>query len=391
MDSPVLEPDITLATVLAQAERAANVVAQVRGAVLAPEARKQAPRFTTGQVMQAVGLTKPQMDYALRKGDLPPGELTGAVKRREFSLGEYQEWVRAYHPQEQRPQGARGLVVSIANFKGGVSKTTVALTLAQGLSLRGHRVLVIDTDPQGSITTLFGILPDTEVQDDDTVLPLVQGAQASIRYAIRPTYWSGIDLVAAAPLLFGAEFALADRMAAQPGFEYWRVLERGLADVLDDYDVVLLDTPPALTYTTLNVLMASDGIIMPLPPNALDFASSAQFWRLFGDIASGLPGAMDKRFSFINVLPAKVESTDAAGAEVRAWMGAAYGERLMPAEVPKSAATSTASANFGTVYDASVGSSRTVKRATDAFDRLVDAVLVQCVTAWRKQLAEGAR
>lgn len=385
-----MEPDITLATVLAQAERAAAVVAQVRGAVLAPEARKQPPRFTTGHVMEAVGLTKPQMDYALRAGRLPAGELTGQPKRREFTLTEFQQWVRAYRPQEQRPAGTHGLVVSIANFKGGVSKTTVALTLAQGLSLRGQRVLVIDTDPQGSITTLFGILPDTEVQDADTMMPLVQGSEDSIRYAIRPTYWSGIDLVAAAPLLFGAEFALADRMAAEPDFEYWRVLERGLEAVRDDYDVILLDTPPALTYTTLNVLMASDGIIMPLPPNALDFASSAQFWRLFGDIASGLPGAMEKRFSFINVLPSKVESTDAAAAEVRSWMGAAYGERLMPAEVPKSAATSTASANFGTVYDAAAGSSRTVKRATDAFDRLVDAVLVQCVTAWRKQL-EGAR
>ena len=77
------------------------------------------------------------------------------------------------------------MTISIANFKGGVGKTTTAITLAQGMSLLGHKVLVIDTDPQGSLTTLFGILPDAEVEEEDTILPLVMGAETSIRYAIR--------------------------------------------------------------------------------------------------------------------------------------------------------------------------------------------------------------
>ena len=68
-----------------------------------------------------------------------------------------------------------------------MSKTTTAVTLAQGLTLLGHKVLVIDTDPQGSLTTLFGILPDTEVEEHDTILPLAMGSETSIRYAIRPT------------------------------------------------------------------------------------------------------------------------------------------------------------------------------------------------------------
>ena len=54
-------------------------------------------------------------------------------------------------------------------------------------------------------TTLFGILPDTEVSENDTILPLALGEETSIRYAIRQTYWDGVDLVAAAPCLFGAE------------------------------------------------------------------------------------------------------------------------------------------------------------------------------------------
>ena len=61
------------------------------------------------------------------------------------------------------------------------------MTLAQGLSLLGHRVLNIDMDPQGSLTTLHGLLPDTEIDDEDTLGPLFSGEQEDVRYAIRKT------------------------------------------------------------------------------------------------------------------------------------------------------------------------------------------------------------
>ena len=103
------------------------------------------------------------------------------------------------------------MTIAVGNFKGGVSKTTTAMALAQGLSLRGHRVLAIDTDPQGSLTTLFGVLPDTMVEDEQTIAPIVYGDETSVRSAIQTTYWDGIDLIAAAPSLFGAEFVLPAR------------------------------------------------------------------------------------------------------------------------------------------------------------------------------------
>ena len=73
-------------------------------------------------------------------------------------------WTRELRTSRMRPPGAEAITVAVANFKGGVTKTTTAVTLAQGLSIRGHKVLVIDCDPQGSLTTLFGILPDAEVE-----------------------------------------------------------------------------------------------------------------------------------------------------------------------------------------------------------------------------------
>jgi len=191
---------------------------------------------------------KGSLSHRMDRGDLPSGRLNAAGSRREFSLAEARTWIRGYRRDSLRPAGAETVTIAIGNFKGGVSKTTTAVTLAQGLTLLGHKVLVIDTDPQGSLTTLFGILPDieAEVDEQDTILPRAMGSETSIRYAIRPTYWDGIDLVAAAPVLFEAEFALPARQTQEPGFEFWRVLDLGMDDVRPDYDVIVIviDTPP---------------------------------------------------------------------------------------------------------------------------------------------------
>lgn len=288
------------------------------------------------------------------------------------------------------PGGAEAVTISIGNFKGGVSKTTTAVALAQGLSLLGHRVLVIDTDPQGSLTTLFGILPDTEVGEEDTILPLAMGTKTSIRYAIRPTYWDGIDLVAAAPMLFGAEFALPARQTQEPGFEFWRVLDLGIDDVRGEYDVIIIDTPPALSYTTINAFMASNGIIMPLPPNALDFASASQFWSLFSDLTTELltKRGLSKEFDFIHVLLARVDSADTASNVVRQWIGQTYAEKVLPVEIPKTAVTGVTSAEFGTVYDVSKydGSAKTFKRARDAYDSFVGHIEGSIRGVWARQV-----
>jgi len=248
------------------------------------------------------------------------------------------------------------------------------------------------------LTTLFGILPDSEVEEEDTILPLVMGAETSIRYAIRPTYWDGIDLVPAAPLLFGAEFALPARQTKEEGFEFWNVLNYGIDDVRGDYDLIVIDTPPALSYTTINALLASNGIIMPLPPSTLDFASAAQFWSLFSDLTTQLltNRGLDKHFDFMNILLSRVDSSDATGAIVKQWIQTTYANRVsvLPMEIPKSAVTASATVEFGTVYDITKydGNARTFKRARDAYDLMVSYIETSVQSVWRRQIdaSEGA-
>lgn len=383
---PPLVPELGIAELESVSLNALAVVNQVRSAMLAPESRKRSPTFNSAQLAELCGIEKSRLQYLLKKGELPQGT-RGDGSRREWSLSETRQWVRELKSENLRnPNLSAAATVTVANFKGGVSKTTTAAALAQGLSLRGHRVLVVDCDPQGSLTTLFGVLPDTEVDEEHTILPLCSGEADSVIPSVQETYWDGIDLVAAAPLLFNAEFLLPSRQKMEKGFAFWRVLDDGLTQARDQYDVIIIDTPPSLSYITINALIAADGVIMPLPPNALDFASSAQFWSLFTEVCGGLfkAGTDDKKFSFIDVVLSRVDRADAVSAAVRQWIVSAYGSKVLPVEIPKTSVAASASAEFGTVYDVDASSvqAKTLGRARDAYDQLVDYIELQIASVW---------
>ena len=386
----MLEPQ-SLSDIMEQADRAGYLMSEVRGAILAPERRKTPPTFNATQLAALCEVDRSQIVYRLGKADLPQGTINKSGNRREFSLEETRTWVREYRVKRLRPEGAEAVCISVANFKGGVGKTTTAMSLAQGLSLKGHRVLLIDCDPQGSLTTLFGIMPDTEVDEEQTILPVCLGQQSSIQPSIQTTYWSGLDLVCAAPLLFAAEFGLPARQMREEGFEFWNVLNVALDDVRGHYDVIILDTPPALSYVTINALMASDGILMPLPPNALDAASAAQFWRLFSDLTGDLVmrRGVTKDFDFVRVLLTRVDSQDSTSAVVKEWIGKTYEGKVLPAEIPKTTVASSSAAEFGTVYDIGryEGNQRTYKRALDAYDKVTELLEEIIRASWRRQLA----
>jgi chromosome partitioning protein len=137
-------------------------------------------------------------------------------------------------------------------------------------------------------------------------------------------------------------------------------------------------------------MLAADGIVIPLPPSALDFASSAQFWDLFSDLCNQLykGGRTPKTFEFIDVLLSRVEASDTASSVVRQWIMEAYGDKVLPIEIPKTSVAATAAAEFGTVYDLPKGSvsSKTYSRARDAYDRYCILVEEQIRAVWAKQV-----
>jgi chromosome partitioning protein len=190
--------------------------------------------------------------------------------------------------------------------------------------------------------------------------------------------------------LFNAEFLLPARQKDERNFAFWRVLDAGLEEARSIYDVIVIDTPPSLSYITINGLIAADGIVMPLPPNALDFASSAQFWNLFTEVCGDLFTARkdSKSYYFVDVVLARVDKSDAISTAVREWIIGSYGSKVLPIEIPKTSVAATASAEFGTVYDMTASSiqAKTLKRARDAYDQLVDHIEMQVAGIWNADI-----
>jgi chromosome partitioning protein len=147
-----------------------------------------------------------------------------------------------------------GKVISIVNQKGGVGKTTTAVNLAASLALSGEKILLIDIDPQGNSTSGLGILRE----DLDRSLYQVIAGSCSLYDATVGTVIEQLFIVPSSIDLLGAEIELVDREGREA------ILAKSLAPISDAYRYVLIDCPPSLGLLTLNALVASDSVIVPV-------------------------------------------------------------------------------------------------------------------------------
>ena len=170
---------------------------------------------------------------------------------------------------------AIGKVISFANQKGGVAKTTTTLNLAVAFAEEGHRILCVDMDPQGNLTMSQGIDPDTLSKSMFDVLV----HRISIREVIHKRE---IDVAVASIDLAGAEIA----MSAMIGRE--RLLQKALAEVADDYDFVFIDTPPSLGLLTINALTAANKVIVPVQCEYLSMRGLVQLQNTLAMIKENL-------------------------------------------------------------------------------------------------------
>ena len=153
-------------------------------------------------------------------------------------------------------------IITITNQKGGVGKTTTSSALMDGLRSRGARVLGVDLDPQGSLGFCLGL----DIEHCATIYDALKGS-APIRDVIMHSECG--DILPSNILLSAAELEFN-----RPGREF--LLKNCLAEVEEDYDYIIIDTPPALNVLTVNAYVAADGLVIPMAPEILSLLGVSQ-------------------------------------------------------------------------------------------------------------------
>jgi chromosome partitioning protein len=154
-------------------------------------------------------------------------------------------------------------VLALANQKGGVAKTTTTLNLGVAFAEQGLKVLCIDLDPQGNLTMSQGMNPDTIERSMFDVLV----HRLPISEVIEKRE---IDIAVSSIDLAGADMALSSQIGRE------RALQKGLEPVRDDYDYILIDTPPSLGLLTINAFVAATGVIVPVQTEYLSLRGLVQ-------------------------------------------------------------------------------------------------------------------
>jgi len=259
---------------------------------------------------------------------------TGRIKGYPFS------WIQAFRAEAgtlpwRNPASEEAFILAVSQFKGGVGKTEITANYARYLALKGYRVLVIDMDHQGSCTGSFGVFPDMTFSEADTVIPYIRGDEETLDYAVKKTAWPNIDLIPGCMALEEFNWTLAQAAMESSGGEetkdLYYELKRGIDTISENYDIILIDSPPSSSISSFEIIAAADGIVIPIPPRKHDLASTEQYLgiveRLCGtieeenddgevEIKEGILADKDHKFirflvtQFTNEKPRSTNDTD---------------------------------------------------------------------------------
>ncbi|MBB97905.1 MAG: chromosome partitioning protein [Rhodobacteraceae bacterium] len=361
MDS--ILPPVTMTEFEELAGRSETVINRLRDRVFAQDRSKKLElRFNVRTAAEMVGRSEKLIRDAEGDGRLPEPEKDPKTNRRQgYSLAEVNRMREVFGTLPHRATDDPAMVLSIQSFKGGVGKSTLTCHMAQYFALKGYRVCVIDCDSQASTTSIFGLNPDVDVEEDeDTLYPFFRhGGPQTPNYALRATYWPNIALIPANLGLYDAEYEFAARMARDSSFVLDRLRE-GIDSIRDLFDIIIMDPPPALGMISLSVLRAADALLIPAPPSNIDFGSTAHFLRMMTSTLEELARHGGERdYAFVKILVTKMSDTKSAHQAIHRMMQAVFPQDLMQAVLKDSAEIDNATANLATVYELTGAATRT--------------------------------
>ena len=430
-------------TFLMLKDRSARQQQAIRRQTYAPDEEKPLRRFSSWEIADFMF----RMNVNTLRGKLkdpayPQGIIEGdGGRQRWYSLEEINDLrVRLKTHRKTlmpfRPEGQRAVRIGIANFKGGAGKSTIAIHFAHAAALEGYRVLVVDFDPQATMSHSFGL---TDVNEEATVwgilardlyretkrlraeaLPGEEGRypelgalpEAIQRLGVKRhldfvevTNWPTIDIIPSCANAAFVEFASASYRAVNRYWTFFGAVSRYL-DALprDAYDLIIFDCPPAIGYQSMNAVFASDILYIPSGPAWWEYDSTTSFIGQLGEaleeIADGYSGLgaeagvrLPKEFAAIRVLLTKYEDHNQLHRAMLEGFRNVFGDRLAPNPVRLTTAVEQSGRFLKSVYEMDYRDMTrdTWKVARASFDVAFHDMLKLVHQVWPKLEQDNAR
>jgi chromosome partitioning protein len=379
----VLGGETALERISRHAKALSGQMQALSASLFPPVSRKTLRSFSSGEVARFLSVSDGYLRQLSLDG-LGPSPALSSGGRRSYTptqILELRGYLASVRPKEalaflpKRRQGDKLQVVAVANFKGGSAKTTTALYLAQFLALEGYRVLAIDLDPQASLSAMFGYQPEFDIGEGETLYGAIRYDEfrRPMREVVRPTYFTGVSLVPGNLELMEFEHhtprAMADRRL-RGGELFFRRVGSAIAEVADDFDIVVIDCPPQLGYLTMGALNAATAMLVTIHPQMVDVASMNQFLLMTSDVMAVIEEAGGSlEYDFIRYIVTRHDPNDVPETQIVALLRNLFGEDVLGATVWKSTAIANAGLTKQSLYELEKGA---VGRA--AYDRAVESV-----------------
>jgi len=372
------------------AQTGERMIERLRRQAFLPEARKGLHmRFGIAEAASLLGCSTNRIRMAEEDGRLPPPPTTENGRRPGYSIEDLLNMRSVLGASPARAPLDNPAIIAVQNFKGGVGKSTVTTHLAHYFAVQGYRVLVVDCDSQATTTTLFGFNPHFNITREQTLYPYlsIDPTQTDLLYAVQKTPWPNVDLIPSNLELFDVEYELAASGADGGSVlaSRFRKLKQGLQDLARDYDVVILDPPPALGTISLAVMQAANALIVPLAATTPDFCSTVQFLSMMDQVTRQLGQAgISVDYDFVRLICSKFDANDPSHAMVRQIMEQTFGASLLPVPILESAEISHAALRMMTVYELEkpIGTPRTHKRCRTNLDEAMAQIEAMVRRGW---------